>query len=165
MSDREHRFELAEPFTATARGRYDVVHTETGWQIEPVAADAWDAVPLEPGATVTAVYVKAGRLEVTHPAAVDGRLILGLPMRGNDASAATVREYLLTLLGNVWTEQEGFNGKRPFGTSGWECDLFEPLADAGLITATFDAEGYLDYASIDRVTARGLIDAAIGALA
>ena len=85
-------------------------------------------------------------------------------MRANDAGADTVRDYLLTLLGGVWTEQEGFNGKRPFGTSGWECDLFEPLADAGLIAATYDEEGFIDYASIDEPAARKLIDAAIGAL-
>lgn len=164
MSEREHRFELAEPFTARVRGRYDAVHYETGWRVEAVADDAWDAMPLEPGAIVTAVYVKASRLEVTHPAEPDGRLILDLPMRGNDAGAETVREYLLTLLGHVWSEQEGFNGKRPFGTSGWECDLFEPLADAGLIAAAYDEAGFIDYASIDRRAARKLIDAAIGAL-
>jgi hypothetical protein len=165
MADREHRFPLTEPFTATERGRYAPVHTADGWSVEPAADDDWDAVPLEPGATVTAVYVKAERLDITHPAAPDGQLILDLPMRANDAGADTVREYLLTLLGQVWTEQEGFSGKRPFGTSGWECDLFEPLAAAGLITAAYDGDGYLDYASVDRKGARELIDAAIGALA
>ena len=44
---------------------------------------------------------------------ITGKLILMLTMQPNDANAATVREYLLALLKEVWREGEGFNGKRP----------------------------------------------------
>lgn len=70
--------------------------------------------------------------------------LLGLPMGPNDAEAATVRGYLTALLTAVWTEKEGFSGKRPFGNSSWECDLYVPLIKAGAVEGTFDEDGYLD---------------------
>lgn len=54
-------------------------------------------------------------------------------------SDLTCREYLCTLLQTVWDEKEGFSGKRPFGTSGWEHDIYGALADAECITS---AENY-----------------------
>jgi hypothetical protein len=45
MPDREHRFPLAEPFTATERGRYAPVHTADGWSVEP--ADEACACPAD----------------------------------------------------------------------------------------------------------------------
>lgn len=45
----------------------------------------------------------------------------------------SVREYLYTLLNMVWHEQESFDGKRPFGNSGWEYEILKPLAFAGLV--------------------------------
>jgi len=59
--------------------------------------------------------------------------ILDLPMQDNDAGAATVRGYFISLLLELWAEQEGFSGKRPFGDSGWEFDLYQPLIFAGLV--------------------------------
>ena len=47
--------------------------------------------------------------------------------------AMTVRQYLHALLRAVWEDQEGFSGKRPFGNSGWEHDLYGPLAKAGFV--------------------------------
>jgi hypothetical protein len=43
----------------------------------------------------------------------------------------TVRDYLKGLLQNLWIEGEGFSGKRPFGNSGWEYDLYQPLIAVG----------------------------------
>lgn len=71
------------------------------------------------------------------------RDILALPMRENDAGATTVRGYLVELLAALWQEGEGFSGKRPFGNSSWEYDLYEPLAAAGLIAVTLDEDGYI----------------------
>jgi hypothetical protein len=88
--------------------------------------------------------------------------ILDLPMQENDAGAATIRDYLIELVKTVWIEGEGFSGKRPFGNSGWEYDLYEPLARAGMVEATFDEDGYMDHC--DRAAARELIDSAIAAL-
>jgi len=45
----------------------------------------------------------------------------------------TVRQYLHQLLRTLWDEQEGFSGKRPFGNSSWDHDLYGPLAKAGFI--------------------------------
>lgn len=45
----------------------------------------------------------------------------------------TVRDYLRILLLQLWAQQEGFSGKRPFGNSGWEYDLLFPLAKAGFV--------------------------------
>jgi hypothetical protein len=61
------------------------------------------------------------------------RVALSLPMQDNDAGAPTVRAYLLALLRDVWTAGENFDGKRPFGNSGWEGELYETLIGAGLV--------------------------------
>jgi hypothetical protein len=39
------------------------------------------------------------------------------------------------------TEGEGFDGKRPFGNSGWDSDLFKPLIKAGLVAGGIDQYG------------------------
>jgi hypothetical protein len=94
----------------------------------------------------------------------DPQTILDLPLQpGNGAGASTVRGYLAELLANLWRQQDLFSGKRPFGNSGWDCDLLVPLAKAGLIRGTFDEDGYLD--DIDGEAGEALILAAIGALA
>ncbi len=56
----------------------------------------------------------------------------------------TIRDYLAELLFRLWSEQESFSGKRPFGNSGWQLDLYTPLAGAGFISGTIDEEGYLN---------------------
>lgn len=74
-----------------------------------------------------------------------GKDILDLPMRpSNDAKAKTVRGYLKTLLVAVWTDGEGFSGKRPFGNSGWQYDLFAPLVMAGAVKGVIDEYGACD---------------------
>ncbi len=45
----------------------------------------------------------------------------------------TVRGFLHELLATLWYERDDFSGKRPFGDSGWQWDLFCPLAKAGFI--------------------------------
>lgn len=45
----------------------------------------------------------------------------------------TVRDYLFTLLNKVWHEEECFDGKRPFGNGGWQCEILYPLAKAGFL--------------------------------
>jgi hypothetical protein len=87
------------------------------------------------------------------------RQALGLPMPANDADAATIRDYLIALLAKVWEEGECFNGKRPFGNSGWEDELYPPLITAGLATGQLDEDGYV--ADVDEPAAQQLIAAAI----
>lgn len=55
----------------------------------------------------------------------------------------SVREYLKALLVTLWKEGEGFSGKRPFGNSGWEYELFLPLIKAGAMPGEVDEYGYI----------------------
>ena len=71
-----------------------------------------------------------------------GRSILDLPMQENDAAASTVRDYLQRLLRGVWIEGEGFDGKRPFGNSGWQDEVYKTLGKAGLIEVDSDGSPY-----------------------
>lgn len=88
--------------------------------------------------------------------------ILDLPMGPNDADAVTVRDYLKALLSELWRKEDGFSGKRPFGNSGWQCEIHAALIKAGAITGKLDLEGCVEEAD----TAAGdiLIQGAIDAL-
>jgi hypothetical protein len=77
----------------------------------------------------------------------------------HDSGCTTVREYLRELLRKVWTEGGGFSGGHPFGNSGWEYDLYEPLVRAGLIAGKTDEDGYV--ISCDRAAGDALIAQAI----
>lgn len=91
-----------------------------------------------------------------------GQDILNVPMSENDAGAATIREYLIKLLAELWEWQEGFSGKRPFGNSGWDYEPLGALLDAGLIDGARDEDGYID--RLDDVKGNALIAKAIGSL-
>jgi hypothetical protein len=88
--------------------------------------------------------------------------ILDLRLDGNDADAATVREYLIALLSELWTGEQGFSGKRPFGNSGWQYDIYIPLMRAGMISGELDERGYV--IEMDRVAGTQLVLRAIAAL-
>lgn len=81
----------------------------------------------------------------------------------NDSGQPTIRGYLLALLRGVWSEGEGFSGKRPFGNSSWEYDLYDAIVRAGYVKGTFDSYGNVE--EFDKAGARELIDQAIDALA
>lgn len=70
--------------------------------------------------------------------------ILDVPMGPNDADAATVRDYLLALLTEVWVRDEGFSGKRPFGNSGWKYEVYTALVKAEIIAGKLDHEGLIE---------------------
>ena len=55
-----------------------------------------------------------------------------------------IREYLRRLLTTLWEELDGFSGKRPFGNSCWEVDLYRALAGAGAIDAPLNEDGIYD---------------------
>lgn len=88
--------------------------------------------------------------------------VLALPMGENDAHAATVRDYLVTLLALLWDEKELFDGKKPFGNSGWDGELLVPLIRAGLVEGEVDEYGGID--EVDDDAAERLIGSAIQAL-
>lgn len=61
----------------------------------------------------------------------------------------------------LWSETEGFSGKRPFGNSGWEFDLYKPLVEAGAIKGKIE-DGYVD--NVDEKAGNAAIFSAIDAL-
>jgi hypothetical protein len=81
---------------------------------------------------------------------------------GNDAGAETIRDYLKALLTELWREKEGFGGKRPFGNSGWEADVYIALIVGGFVEGSVDEDGYYD--GCDEYAADSLIADAIRAL-
>ena len=56
----------------------------------------------------------------------------------------TIREYFVELMLELWKEGESFSGKRPFGNSGWEHDIYAGLIEANHIKGTIDEDGYID---------------------
>lgn len=57
----------------------------------------------------------------------------------------TVREYMIELLSVLWEEEEGFSGKRPFGNSGWQAEVYIALIQAGVIEGNVDIyDGYVE---------------------
>jgi hypothetical protein len=95
---------------------------------------------------------------------VDALTILKTSMDAeeNDAGADTIGDYLVELLSELWREEEGFSGKRPFGNSGWTLELVKALVVANLIDGEIDEDGYLD--SYDDVKANELIALAISSI-
>ena len=87
------------------------------------------------------------------------REVLLLPMGTNDADAATVGGYLQSLLKKLWEKGDGFSGKRPFGNSGWEHELYMPLIAAGATTGTLDDDGYVREEGNAAQVVRDAIDA------
>lgn len=69
---------------------------------------------------------------------------------GDDLS---VREWLCDLLLTVWNEGESFSGKRPWGNSGWEYDIYTPLVKAGFIDGTVDEDGFADVKDVNLAAA------------
>ena len=46
----------------------------------------------------------------------------------------TVRQYFAILLKMVWEETEAFDGKRPFGNSGWGNEVYDACVSTGYMT-------------------------------
>lgn len=63
---------------------------------------------------------------------------------GDLGGEVSIREYLHALLCRLWDEGESFSGKRPFGNSGWEYDLYKPLIIAGIVSGWIDDQGYVE---------------------
>jgi hypothetical protein len=99
---------------------------------------------------------------VTALAVPTPQQVLDTPMQENDADAATIREYLYLLLRDVWIQEQGFNGKRPFGNSCWQSEVYEALGKANYIALTLDDDGYVD--EVDDDAGDALIHSAIASL-
>ena len=77
-------------------------------------------------------------------------------MQENDAGAETLADYFQTLLFKIWEEGEGFSGKRPFGNSGWQYEVYYCLVKNGLVEGEIDPE-YGDLISFDREAAEDFV--------
>lgn len=60
-----------------------------------------------------------------------------------DIGTVTARQYLKRLLHDLLMKGESFSGKRPFGNSGWEHELANPLIQAGVISGEI-VDGYAE---------------------
>jgi hypothetical protein len=89
---------------------------------------------------------------------VIGKAILGLKMTSNDAGADTIGDYLRSLLRGIWIEEEGFDGKRPFGNSGWHQEIYETLVKERFL------DGDSDHLPYDDTQAEELVLLAIDAM-
>lgn len=83
-------------------------------------------------------------------------------MQPNDSGETTIRGYLKALLRQVWREGECFSGKRPFGDSGWQTDIYAALVSAEVLPNR--APEGADWIEVDERAADAIIDAAICAL-
>jgi len=84
------------------------------------------------------------------------KAVLNLKTLEGQDDELTIREYLVALLTQLWADGEGFSGKRPFGDSGWEYELYTPLVKHGFIKGTMmDDEDCIK--EFDRESARELI--------
>lgn len=88
--------------------------------------------------------------------------LLDLPLPENDSGASTVRGYLAALLAELWREEDGFSGKRPFGNSSWQYEIYAPMVKAGIVDGRLDEDGYVE--DVDVPAADKLILAAIQSL-
>ena len=71
--------------------------------------------------------------------------ILRIQLKNSDFDEdLTIGGYFEKLLSELWAEGEGFSGKRPFGNSGWEHDLYTPLVREGVIRGDIDEDGNLE---------------------
>jgi len=61
--------------------------------------------------------------------------------------SVTIKEWLKELLCNVWKEKDGFSGKRAFGSSDWEYDVYNALAENGYIDGVIDQYGDWNFSS------------------
>lgn len=56
----------------------------------------------------------------------------------------SIKDYLKELLKTVWRECESFSGKRPFGNSGWQYDIYSELIKHNVIHGVLDEYGGVD---------------------
>lgn len=75
--------------------------------------------------------------------------ILEIKLKQNDASAETIGDYLKTLLIKLWSDEEEFSGKRPFGNSGWQWTIYESLIENNIINGELDEDGFISTLSVD----------------
>jgi len=74
-----------------------------------------------------------------------GHWVLNTPINDADSGATTIREYLVALARIMWVHGEGADGKRPFGNSDWQWNVYAALVKADLIEGSFDEHGLVSF--------------------
>lgn len=77
--------------------------------------------------------------------------ILEIPvyLDGEEYESITLRDLLIDLLKKVWVENECFSGKRPFGNSDWQEQVYHALHKAGAYVEYRSDE--FDYREAERI--------------
>ena len=83
--------------------------------------------------------------------------VLDTPVEGDHPGL--LRDYLCALLLKLCADGSEFSGKRPFGNSSWEYDLYIGLIKGGLVEGELDEDGYVE--EVDTAAADALIAEAI----
>lgn len=84
--------------------------------------------------------------------------ILDAKYEFRDCSAKNLRGYFHQLLCTLWDQGEGFDGKRPFGNSGWDMDICICLVATGALSGTLTYyNGYLEDYEYDQSLAYKLV--------
>lgn len=66
--------------------------------------------------------------------------VLNIKFDSDPFGEISIKGYLLSLLKELWVKKDRFSGKRPFGDSGWEYELYECLAVNNVINADITEE-------------------------
>jgi len=70
-------------------------------------------------------------------------------------SQVTIGDFLTELLAKLWDEKDQFSGKRPFGNSSWEYDLYTALIENDIVEGKLDEWG--DVEDLDKALADKII--------
>lgn len=74
-----------------------------------------------------------------------GKELLNITFESRDLGRTlTLREYFVELLRTLWREDDQFSGKRPFGNSGWQWDVYIGLGKHVPNLVIYDAEGEVE---------------------
>lgn len=71
--------------------------------------------------------------------------ILNLKFRSQDLyTEISIRDYFKKQLSTLWMEGERFSGKRPFGNSGWDYEVYTCLIKNGVLPGHLDEDGWIE---------------------
>ena len=80
-----------------------------------------------------------------------------IPIKNNrTGEVVALKVYLRNLILTLWREGHQFNGKRPFGDSGWKWDIYTAMIEHKFLKGKLDEDGYID--DVDEVSASAIIE-------
>lgn len=73
------------------------------------------------------------------------KTVLNYKFQFDSPGLCSIRQYLVELSRQCWIQEDCFNGKRPFGNSGWKIDIYIALAEGGFINGEFNGEEWTSF--------------------